>query len=78
MHLEYDTEADALYVSLRQYEGRHHQRPLDDRRVVHLDEDGTPVGIELLFVSDGIDLDGVPDAEALADAIRSFPKLRRT
>ena len=76
MHVEYDTEADALYVSLCQYDGRHHARPLDDRRIIHVDDDGSPVGVELLFVSDGIDLDGVPDAEAVADAIRSFPELR--
>ncbi len=49
MHIEYDTEADALYVSLRQYDGRHHARPLDDRRIVHIDDDGAPVGVELLF-----------------------------
>lgn len=76
MHVEYDTEADALYVSLCQYDGRHHARPLDDRRIVHVDDDGSPVGVELLFVSRGIDLDGVPDAEAVAEAIRSFPELR--
>ncbi len=76
MHIEYDTDADALYVSLRQYDGRHHARPLDDHRIVHVDDDGRPVGVELLFVSNGIDLDVVPEAEAVADAIRSFAELR--
>lgn len=57
---EYDAEADAIYVRLS-------DRPLvrtiqiDDTRNIDVAEDGTPVGVELLGVSGGIDLSDIPD-----------------
>ena len=76
MLLSYDTEADAIYVSLREHEGALRSRNADDwRRVVDYDEVGEAVGIELLAVSAGLDLDGLPRADEISAAIRSFPRL---
>ncbi|MDE2696751.1 MAG: DUF2283 domain-containing protein [Chloroflexota bacterium] len=76
MELRYDPEADAIYVALREHEGQVRSRNAGDwRRVVDYDETGEPVGVELLAVSAGVDLEGLPDAEAIGEAIRSFPRL---
>ena len=76
MELCYDPEADAIYVGFREHEGRVRSRNAGDwRRVIDYDDTGEPVGVELLAVSTGLDLDGLPEAEAIGAAIRSFPRL---
>ena len=73
MQVRYDTEADAIYVSLREHDGQVRSRNAGDwRRVV---DDGEPVGVELLAVSTGLDLGGLPEADAIGAALRSFPRL---
>ena len=75
MEVRYDPEADAIYVTFQESDGRVHSRNLGDwRRVVDYNEDGEPVGVELLAVSTGLDLDGLPQAEAIGAAIASFPR----
>ena len=76
MEVRYDPEADAIYVTLREHHGRLQSRNAGDwRRVIDYDDAGEPVGVELLAVSTGLDLDGLPEAEAIGKAIRSFPRL---
>ena len=73
MQVRYDPEADAIYVSLREHDGQVRSRNAGDwRRVVDYDEAGETVGVELLAVSTGLDLDGLPEA----DAIGAFPRLK--
>ena len=75
MEVRYDPEADAIYVALRDHGGQVRSRNEGDwRRVVDYNEAGEPVGVELLAVSTGIDLDGLPEAEAIGAAIASFPR----
>ncbi len=52
---EYDREADALYVRLRDGE-RHHAVEIDDSTYVDVDADERPIGIEILYPSLGLDL----------------------
>lgn len=65
---EYDPQADALYVHLS-------DRPyafgedLDYARRVDYAEDGTPVGVELLYVSQGVNLRDLPQASALVSVL---------
>lgn len=74
MHVQYDSEADAVYVRLREPIGELKSRPVDDARIVDYDAEGQVVGVELLDASHGIDLEGLPEADAIAEAIRSFPR----
>lgn len=73
IHLSYDREGDALYVSFDAEPVR--VRParcerLDDFRGVDLDRRGEPLGVEFLFVSEaGVNLAGVPHAEELAELL---------
>lgn len=74
MYVQYDSEADALYVRLREPIGDVKSRAVDDARIVDYDAEDHVVGVELLDASHGIDLEGLPEAEAIAEAIRSFPQ----
>ena len=64
MRYEYDPDADALYIYLSS-EGKPyaHGYDLDPER--HLDHapDGSLIGIELLCVSSGVKLEGLPARE---------------
>ena len=53
-------EDDAIYLQLldTEYGGG---REVDDRRHIDLDKDGNVLGIEFLSVSEGVDLDGLPE-----------------
>jgi uncharacterized protein YuzE len=51
MRLEYDRQADAIYIRLRDSEIAT-MREVEENIIVDLDGAGKMVGIELLFVSD--------------------------
>ncbi len=73
MQVSYDEEADAMYVRFRAREGHIKSTRIDEQRVLDRDDSGV-VGIEFLFVSRGVDLEGLPDPDRIADAMRSFPQ----
>ena len=70
MDVEYDRDADALYVSLND-EPYSYGKDLDLRRRIDYAEDGTPVGVELLYPSLGVDLSDLPRADEIAQALRA-------
>ena len=51
MRVEYDKQADAIYITLRESDVAT-TREIEDNIIVDLDAAGKMVGIELLFVSD--------------------------
>ena len=59
MGLNHDAEVDAIYLQLRDTEYGGGQE-VDNRRHIDLDKHGNVLGIEFLYVSDGVDLDGLP------------------
>ncbi len=74
--MTYDLDVDALYVKLAA-EGSEvaETDELDDRRFVDYDEHGAVYGVELLHASLGINLHGLPEANRVAEAVRSLPGL---
>jgi uncharacterized protein YuzE len=70
MKLELDKHADAAYIHLAAgpYD---HGEDLDDVRRIDYAADGTPVGIELLYVSRGVDLEGLPEQDSIASLLRA-------
>ena len=70
MRVVYDSEADAIAVHLRDPEGPVETEFVDDVRYVDYDAAGNVVGVELLAVSRGYDLGGLPEADRIAAAIR--------
>ncbi len=63
--IEYDREADAAYIYFRDA-AWDHMEILDDYRNIDYAADGQPVGVELLYVSKGVNLDGLPRPDVLA------------
>ena len=65
LKIEFDRQADAIYARLS-------DRPyafgedLDHARRIDYADDGTPIGVELLYVSHGVDLTSLPMARELA------------
>ena len=65
----YDSEADALYVRLRDDEQPETQEFLDDLRILDYSADRAVVGVEFLAASAGIDLSDVPHAARVQEII---------
>jgi len=61
----YDKEADAIYVHLRD-ENYASGQELDPERRIDYAADGQPIGVELLCVSEGVDLRNLPEQEAIS------------
>ena len=62
MRIRYDPEADAVYVYLRN-KPYAYGKDLDDQRRIDYAADDTPIGIEILCVSKGVDVDEFPEQE---------------
>jgi uncharacterized protein YuzE len=65
IRLTYDREADAVYVYLSEKPYDHGKR-LGNRRRIDYASDGTVVGIEFLYVSDGVDVSDLPEQEQIS------------
>jgi uncharacterized protein YuzE len=69
--VSYDRHVHALYVRLsdKPYD---HGRDLDEDRRVDYAADGTPIGVEFLDVDQGVNLDDVPEHDAIAEALEPY------
>jgi len=70
MKMKYDREADAIYIYLSS-KPYAFGKELDDERRIDYASDNTPMGVELLCVRKGVNLEGLPDADNIAEAIES-------
>ena len=68
--LEYDPDADAAYITFRDAPWDH-MDILDDYRNIDYAPDGEPVGVELLYVSKGVNLDGLPSPDVIAHLLET-------
>ncbi len=59
MKLEYDKEANAIYIYIKKAPYSYGEN-LDIERRIDYDADGNPIGIELLCVSTGVNTDNLP------------------
>jgi hypothetical protein len=70
MELDHDPEVDALYITLRSDLPFKTCVIMDDARVIDFAPGPVPIGIELLGVSRGIDVRGLPEEQAVAALLR--------
>ncbi len=70
MKSKYDPEADAIYVYLSD-KPYAYGTDLDDERRIDYASDHTPRGVELLCVSDGVNLDGLPRIDEIAEVLEA-------
>ncbi len=60
--VDYDAEADVLYLRITPGETVARTVPLDDLRLIDYSADGAVVGLEFIDASEGIDLRDLPFA----------------
>lgn len=76
MNLEFDPAADAIYVSFRSADAAVARTwEVDDCRSVDYDAGDLPIGVELLSVSAGVDLTGLPRAGEIAGLLAAFRRV---
>lgn len=63
-----DKKVDAVYISLSEKPYAYTKR-LDDMRYVDYASDKTPIGVELLGVSWGVNISGLPHGREIAEAL---------
>ena len=65
MELKYDRQADAVYIKLSNMPYAY-GKDLGDLRRIDYDANGNPRGIELLCVSEGVNVIDLPNSEGIA------------
>ena len=70
MKSKYDAEADAIYIYLSE-KPYAYGTDLDDERRIDYASDNTPIGVELLCVSKGVNLDGLPHVDEIAKLLEA-------
>ena len=65
MGINYDNEVDVLFLKLRDTEYSHSQQPDGPvaARAILFDKNGDVLGVEFLYVSNGVALDGIPEQD---------------
>ena len=69
MKYKYDKQADAIYISFND-ESYAYGIDLDDERRVDYSADKTPIGVELLNASKGVNLNGLPYVNEIAGIMK--------
>lgn len=70
MKSKYDPQADAVYIYLSDNPYAY-GRDLDDERRIDYAADDSPIGVELLCVSEGVNLGGLPQIDEIAGALEA-------
>ncbi len=70
MEAKHGKQADAIYIYLPDNPYAH-GKDLDDERRIDYDSDDVPVGIELLCVSQGVNLDSLPYADEVSAILKA-------
>jgi uncharacterized protein YuzE len=68
---KYDPEADAIYITLQSAQYAY-GKDLDDERRIDYSSDKQPIGIELLAVSRGVNLYGLPHEDEIAYILGNY------
>jgi len=72
LHIESDPVADAIYFQLSS-EPIGYTKELDDNRLIdYTMNPGEPVGIDLLAVSEGVKLDGLPEVGTVKKVLEAL------
>jgi len=61
---KYDRDADAIYVYLSS-DKYSHGEDLDEDRRIDYSSDNKPIGVELLSISEGVNLDSLPEKDEI-------------
>ena len=67
--LQYDPDADAIYIRLRDMPYAFGE-DIDHERRIDYAQDGEPIGIEILCASDGVDTRGLPQERQISRLVQ--------
>ncbi len=71
LEVSHDPSADALFIRLAH--GKYHfTAELDEDRFLDYSKDGVILGVEILGVSEGISMEGLPRCEEIAHALEAM------
>ena len=59
MKFEYDRNVDAIYISINDVR-HHHSQEIDESRFIDYGDNDVIRGVELLYVTSGVDLNDLP------------------
>ncbi len=65
MEFQYDRDADCAYILINKLPYSY-SKELDETRFIDYAEDGTVIGVELLYVGSGVDITGLPYESEIA------------
>jgi uncharacterized protein YuzE len=68
MEYRYDADADCAYITISN-KSYAYSEELDDTRYVDHAEDGSVIGVELLYVSGGVDVVGLPQEAEITELL---------
>jgi len=68
MRHTFDEESNAVYIYLTEKPYSFGRR-LDDERSIDYSDDGIPTGVELLYVSSGVNVTGLPESDEVAQLL---------
>ncbi len=74
MLVKYDPEVDLIAVEFQPLpeSTEWYGERLDERRYVLRNRAGVALGVELLFASQGVELEGLPEADRIREALNSL------
>ena len=70
MKFKHDAQADAIYIYLGE-KPYAYGKDLDDERRIDYASDNTSIGVELLCVSKGVNLDSLPHIDEIAEVLEA-------
>jgi uncharacterized protein YuzE len=70
MELRHDQQADAIYIYLSS-KPYAYGKDLDDERRIDYASDNSPIGVELLCVSKGVNVAGLPRVDEIAEVLQA-------
>lgn len=70
MQYRYDYDTDCVYISINDLP-HSYSKEIDDARFVDYAKDGTVIGIELLYVSGGVDVSGLPCEKEVSELLEA-------
>ena len=69
--VDYDPEANALYIQL-QFEPYSHGRDVDAERRIDYAADGSAIGVEVTCVRSGVTVDGLPAEQEISRILKQL------
>ena len=69
MQYQYDSNEDCAYIQVSALPHAY-SKELDDARFVDYAADGTVIGVELLYVSGGVDISGLPREHEVGELLK--------